>query len=200
MQEATRIILPIYFVAFFGIAFLWRSWQVRKATGINPYVIGSADDVYGYIGRVFRVTMVLVLGLVVVFSVSPGHYGRFGAIEVFENDWIQTAGLLLLAASLVFVAVAQKQMGASWRIGVDKKHRTELVETGLFKLSRNPIFLAMRFTLVGFFLTIPSWAMLIAFFVGEVSMQVQVRLEEQHLRGLHGETYDGYCSRVRRWL
>jgi protein-S-isoprenylcysteine O-methyltransferase Ste14 len=200
MQEALRVILPVYFVAFFGLAFLWRSIQVRRMTGRNPYVIGKADDVYGYIGRVFRVTMVFVLALVLLFAASPDFYRQLGAVEVFENDWWRGAGVLLLAVSLVLVAVAQKQMGASWRIGVDREHRTELVDTGLFGVSRNPIFLALRLTLVGFFLTVPSWTMLIAVLVGEVSMQVQVRLEEQHLRAMHGDVYERYCERVRRWI
>ena len=31
-------------------------------------------------------------------------------------------------------------------------------------------------------------------------MQVQVRLEEQHLTSLHGKVYEAYRAQVRRWL
>jgi protein-S-isoprenylcysteine O-methyltransferase Ste14 len=34
----------------------------------------------------------------------------------------------------------------------------------------------------------------------EVVIQVQVRLEEKHLSGLHGSAYDQYFSKVPRWL
>jgi protein-S-isoprenylcysteine O-methyltransferase Ste14 len=33
------------------------------------------------------------------------------------------------------------QMGDSWRIGIDQEQKTSLVRHGVFKLSRNPIFL-----------------------------------------------------------
>ena len=52
----------------------------------------------------------------------------------------------------------------------------------------------------GVVLVAPSAAMLVRLVAGELLMQVQVRMEEQHLTGLHGERYAAYCKRVRRWL
>jgi protein-S-isoprenylcysteine O-methyltransferase Ste14 len=74
------------------------------------------------------------------------------------------------------------------------------VQGGLFAISRNPIFLAMRVTLLGLFLVLPSAATLSLLVAGEILMQVQVRLEEEHLASLHGAEYAAYCHRVRRWL
>jgi protein-S-isoprenylcysteine O-methyltransferase Ste14 len=51
-------------------------------------------------------------------------------------------------------------MGASWRIGIDSANATELVSKGLFSVSRNPIFLAIRLALLGFFLVAPNAATL----------------------------------------
>jgi protein-S-isoprenylcysteine O-methyltransferase Ste14 len=36
--------------------------------------------------------------------------------------------------------------------------------------------------------------------LGEALMQIQVRLEEEYLRRTHGEEYQKYCQRTRRWL
>jgi protein-S-isoprenylcysteine O-methyltransferase Ste14 len=91
-------------------------------------------------------------------------------------------------------------MGLSWRIGIDTAHATELVQHGLFGVSRNPIFLAMRLSLLGLLLVYPAAATLALLVAGEILIQVQVRLEEQHLLGLHGDAYRAYCARVRRWL
>ena len=95
---------------------------------------------------------------------------------------------------------AQAQMGMSWRIGIATAHRTDLVQNGLFSLSRNPIFLAMRVSLMGLFLALPAAATLALLCAGEILMQVQVRLEEQHLLASHGQAYADYRERVRRWL
>jgi len=200
MEESLRIILPVYLVVYFAVAFVWRSVVVYKTTGINPYVLGGSDNAYDYIGVVFRLTFLALVGAVLLFSVFSGFYGYAAPINWLERDFVRWAGLALLAASLVWTAVAQMQMGASWRIGIDKKNRTELVQKGLFAVSRNPIFLGMRLALAGFFLTIPNAVTLLTLGLGDVLMQIQVRLEEEHLKGLHGEKYAEFCRAVRRWL
>lgn len=200
MEDVLRIILPLYLVVYFAVAFLWRSVAVYRATGINPYVLGKTDSAYDYIGVVFRLTFLAIVGVIFLFSLFSGFYAYVAPIEWLERDFVRWSGLVLLVASLVWTAVAQTQMGTSWRIGIDKKNQTGLVEKGLFTVSRNPIFLGMRLALAGFFLTIPNAVTLLTLGLGDVLMQIQVRLEEEHLGSLHGEKYAEYCRRVRRWL
>lgn len=90
--------------------------------------------------------------------------------------------------------------GVVWRIGIDTERETELVQGGLFAISRNPIFLAMRVQLLGLFLVVPSAVTLALLVAGEILLQVQVRLEEAYLCDLHGDRYLAYSARVRRWL
>jgi protein-S-isoprenylcysteine O-methyltransferase Ste14 len=200
MEDVLRIILPVYLVIYFAVAFVWRSVVVYKKTGINPYVLGGSDNAYDYIGVVFRLTFLAVVGVIILFSVFSGFYDYAAPVRWLERDLIRWFGLMLLVASLVWTAIAQFQMGASWRIGIDKKNRTELVEKGLFTVSRNPIFLGMRLALAGFLLTIPNAVTLLTMVLGDVLMQIQVRLEEEHLSNLHGERYAEFCGRVRRWI
>jgi protein-S-isoprenylcysteine O-methyltransferase Ste14 len=41
---------------------------------------------------------------------------------------------------------------------------------------------------------------LLALVLGVVLIQIQVRLEEEHLKALHGGKYEEYRCRVRRWV
>jgi protein-S-isoprenylcysteine O-methyltransferase Ste14 len=200
MEDVLRIILPAYLIIYFAVAFVWRSVVVYKTTGINPYVLGGSDNAYDYIGFVFRLTFLAVVGVIILFSAFSGFYDYAAPIAWLEHDFVRWFGLGFLVASLIWTAVAQVQMGASWRIGIDQENRTELVEQGLFKLTRNPIFLGMRIALAGFFLTIPNAVTLLTYVLGDVLMQIQVRLEEEHLRSLHGERYAEFTKRVRRWI
>lgn len=130
---------------------------------------------------------------------APTRRAR-SALEVLAAVPAAACGWLLLLAALAWVVVAQAQMGAAWRIGMHSARPTALVQHGLFARSRNPIFLALRVELLGFFLVLPGAATAALLVAGEAPMQVQVRLEEQHLRTLHGAAYADYCARVRRWL
>ncbi|MEZ5057111.1 MAG: isoprenylcysteine carboxylmethyltransferase family protein [Saprospiraceae bacterium] len=102
--------------------------------------------------------------------------------------------------SLILVWVAQSQMANSWRIGIDEKNKTELVTTGLFSFSRNPIFLGVMIANVGLLFIIPNAFTLLIVSLSTVSINTQIRLEEDFLIRSHGENYRDYLKRVRRWL
>jgi protein-S-isoprenylcysteine O-methyltransferase Ste14 len=108
-------------------------------------------------------------------------------------------GWALVAASLGVLVLAQAQMGAAWRIGID--HRaTPLVTQGLYGVVRNPIYSAMDLVLAGVVLVAPSpWSLAAALGVA-VALAVQTRLEEEHLALLHGPTYHAYAARVGRFV
>ena len=74
------------------------------------------------------------------------------------------------------------------------------MQSGVFRYSRNPIFLGMIVTLTGFFLTIPNALTLLFLVLGFVLIQIQVRLEEEFLIKIHGETYIKFCQEVNSWV
>lgn len=192
--------LLIYCILYFLLAFVWRSVLVYRRTGINPLVIPTGDDAYSYVGRAFKVITAATAAAVILPAFYPPSLSWFVPIPSLMTSGVHTAGWCILLASLLWLLVAQGQMGASWRIGIDEKNVTALVQHGLYRYSRNPIFLGMRLNLLGLFLVIPNAITLCVGVAGELAIQVQVRLEEAHLSGLHGQRYRDYQDRVRRWL
>jgi protein-S-isoprenylcysteine O-methyltransferase Ste14 len=174
--------------------------MVWKRTGVNPVVFKGSDDAHDFIGRIFKLLFALVAGVVLAFSLSPQLYRYSVPIEWLDHTFLRWVGMAFLLLSLLWTVLAQAQMGESWRIGIDREHRTPLVQAGVFGFSRNPIFLGMMFTLLGLFLVIPNALTLLAFVIGVVLIHIQVRLEEEFLSRAHGENYTSYCRRVRRWL
>ena len=200
MDDALRIILPLYLLAFFGIAFVWRSFLVWKQTGINPYVVGKTDKPIDFIENIYPIPVLILIAVTIVYAFFPGVYQYATPVAWLENSIVKIVGLVFMAFALVWTATAQMQMGKSWRIGIDTENKTDLVEKGLFTASRNPIFFGMRTALFGFFLTLPNAFTLLAIGLADVLMQIQVRLEEEFLKSAHGENYEAYCRKVRRWI
>lgn len=187
-----------FYLAFFAIAFVWPTWRLWRAERINALVLPFDDTAYGEVSKGFRL---LILGLFAVLIAAVWlPMDLFGPLLWLDHAPVRIVGAGLLLASLALIVVAQAQMAGSWRIGIDTGRRTALVHTGVFSRSRNPIFLSMRINLFGLLLIWPNAATFAAFLLGEVLMQVQVRLEEDHLGRMLGAEYEDYRVRTPRWV
>lgn len=192
--------LVFWLLVYFAVAFVLPSYRVWKKTGINPVTFRGADNAHDYIGKLFKIVMLGLTLVVILYAFAPDYYHFLLPVVWLENRIVQYTGIGLLIISLVWTVLAQIQMGNSWRIGIDEDKKTVLVQTGIFRFSRNPIFLGMIFTLLGVFLTIPNALTLLFLVLGFVLIQIQVRLEEEFLSRMHGAEYDEFRRQVRRWL
>lgn len=200
MNEFLRIFLPTYFIVYFGIAFVAKSVIVAKRIGKNPLVLPKDDSAYGLIGFYFKLTMIFMFVYVLLFAFAPTFYDKYLPIKELETSTIQFFGLGLLTFALIWTIIAQGHMKNSWRIGIDTETKTELITTGLFQFSRNPIFFGMIISLVGLFLTTPNALTGLFLILGYVLIQIQIRLEEEFLTKEHGQNYLTYKQKVRRLI
>ena len=197
---ALKIFLLVYLILFYGVAFFWRTYRVWRTTGINPYRLSEKEGLSGFMAAYFRLIVAGTILVVLIMIFADSFYQALTPITWLERPLVTGIGLVLLVVAFAWVAVAQAQMGTSWRIGIDTENKTALVTEGLFRLSRNPIFLGMRLNLLGLFLVLPNAVTLALWLLGDVSIQTQVYLEEEHLLTLHRDAYEQYRRRVRRWL
>lgn len=200
MDEILRLTLPIYFIIYFGLAFVLKSVIVARRIGKNPLVLPKDDSAYGLIGLYFKLTLVAMFLYVLAFAFFPAWHDNFLPIISIDNLTIKYIGLGLLAIALIWTIIAQAHMKNSWRIGIDTETKTELVTAGLFRLSRNPIFFGMILSLLGLFLTTPNALTGLFLILGYILIQIQIRLEEEFLTKEHGQNYLTYRQKVRRLI
>lgn len=76
-----------------------------------------------------------------------------------------------------------------------------VVSTGPFRVTRNPMYLGLLLSLVGwaFYLSNILAVLMLPVFVGYMT-RFQILPEERALRQKFGEAYAQYAARVRRWL
>jgi len=199
MELFFKSVLFGYFFLFLVMALLWRSYLIYKKTGINALTQSNQHSFLKFLAIVFKIHLIMILGLVVdyVFEYNVLTGNRFDFLPI---RFTASIGCLILFMSFMIIMTAQNQMKISWRIEIDARNSTPLIEAGLFRYSRNPIFLALRLSYFAMFLIVPCPYSLITFLIGDLAFQAQVRQEEQHLSRTHGAEYRDYCSRAPRWL
>ncbi|WP_245893517.1 methyltransferase family protein [Polaribacter butkevichii] len=117
-----------------------------------------------------------------------------------ENSTLHKICWALLFLSLIVVWISQSQMANSWRIGIDENNKTKLVTNGMFSISRNPIFLGIMIANIGLFLAIPNAFTLLIISLSTISINTQIRLEEEFLKREFENDYLEYAKKVRRWI
>lgn len=194
------MILFIYFLIYFFLVFVLRSFLLWKNTGVNPLTFNKGDDAHGYNGKVFGIISIIELIVVSIYAFIPSLHKYLLPFWYLENESLQYVGWGLLILSLIMVWLAQSNMRESWRIGIDEENKTELITSGFFAFSRNPIFLGIMIANVGLFLVLPNAFTLLIIALSTTSINTQIRLEEEFLTTEHGKQYITYKSKVNRWI
>lgn len=195
-----QIVLPIFTLLYLLQVFVIQSWLQYKKTGIKPYVFGNSDSAHDYCGRIYRFMILstwISIGFYSFFQTGYAYLMPFGYLE---SEWLQHPGMGLALVAFIWIVIAQNQMAKSWRIGINYEEKTELVRHGLFSVSRNPVFLGVLVSYLGTFLVIPNALTFATLAVTFVTLQLQVRLEEDYLEKQHADDFLEYKSTVRRWI
>lgn len=187
----------ILFIAFLAFAVAGRialQYKITGDHGVRPVKRSSSS-----------ITLVssslLLVSFSAMFSVS-----LLDALAMLEprltlNPLIKIVGIITSLAGITLTIVAQYQMGAAWRIGVDESEKTELIRQGIYALIRNPIYTGVMFFGLGLLLILPNITMLVSLIICCVSIEMHVRyVEEPHLHSLHGEAFQHYVNSSGRYF
>ncbi|MFH2044310.1 MAG: isoprenylcysteine carboxylmethyltransferase family protein [Pseudomonadota bacterium] len=113
---------------------------------------------------------------------------------------IKIVGIIVLILGLLFYISAVLSIGKSWRIGIDRKKSGDLVTTGVFSWSRNPIYVALDLLASGTLLLQGELIFLILALCIVITLHVQILQEEKFLIQVHGDDYKQYCTKVGRYF
>jgi protein-S-isoprenylcysteine O-methyltransferase Ste14 len=120
--------------------------------------------------------------------------------QLFQSSPLAWMGVLLCLIGLLLMAWSVISFGRSFRVGIDAEHPGGLVTSGAFAVSRNPIYTAFAFILLGQFLVFPHWLLLVYLLAGFWLLDRQSRREEAFLQSHYGDEYTRYRQKVRRYL
>lgn len=138
----------------------------------------------------------LAFGLITVFVLNEYYPGpRFTSLAG------QVAGGVFIVIGLLLLVVSNSSFLRAGTDAIPFRNVTALVTTGVYRFTRNPMYLGMAAVLLGCAVTVGSSLALLVPLVFAIIVEWRfIRPEEDMLRGLFPEDFPAYCARVRRWL
>ncbi|MFN2232546.1 MAG: methyltransferase family protein [Anaerolineae bacterium] len=110
-------------------------------------------------------------------------------------------GILPLAAGIALNLLADRDFHQAETTVKPFENSSALVTTGVFRISRNPMYLGYMLILLGVGLLLRSLVPLVVIPVfGYLMARVFIRTEETMLQETFGPAWDAYAKRVRRWI
>ena len=190
----------IFLLSYFGITLGLRSIILYRKTKINTGDVFLKGTGKRKAGKLILVAMFLMIVVAINFIWIPGNYKYLLPIGYLEIGLIQTIGFVLSIVGQLMGFIAQLQMKNSWRLGVDNNTDIELVTNGLFSISRNPIYLFLGISFLGFFLIAPNIISIACCSLMMFGVNEKIKDEEQFLSDKFGNLFLEYQKSVRRWI
>jgi len=119
----------------------------------------------------------------------------------FVGQRALSGALGLLGLSLGVIAIAGFRRAKTTVHPMDPSQASTLVITGLYKITRNPMYLGLLLILSAISIRLgnPLNVGVLIFFIWFMT-EFQIKAEEESLREKFGEDYSAYCKKVRRWI
>jgi protein-S-isoprenylcysteine O-methyltransferase Ste14 len=164
-----------------------------KRTGTRAVHFGKLDN------SDFAIPPVALLYFYTVFAAAFG-WPLVSTQRFFRSTVVAWLGVGLCGMAIVVLVLSLVSFGRSFRVGIDVDKPGRLVTTGIFALSRNPIYVGFFLFLVGQLLVFPNWVPLVYLGAGTWLFHRQVLREEDFMKQHYGNEYLEYCSGVRRYV
>jgi protein-S-isoprenylcysteine O-methyltransferase Ste14 len=190
-------------VAIALLIFVGKAVYLRLGGNINPIAIGG-----GKRGLLLAVELIAVAGLV-VWVVEGLLFAFHAGFRIFpppldapliDSLSAKFIGVALVTLGLILLALAFVSFGDSWRVGLDVKTPGALVTTGIFAVSRNPIYVFLDIWFIGIFLINGALIFLIFAVLAIAVLHWQILQEECFLLKLYGQSYQNYCATTGRYV
>ena len=187
-------LMGIFYAAYLGKKYIQRRQGITTnqiGKGAKPRKVLLIENIMGW--ATFAVIPVEIFSIIIFPKMT-----LLPALR--ECPALQWTGLGITAIGIAFFIVAMLTMADSWRAGIPDKDRTELVQNGIYRISRNPAFVGFDLMYIGLLLAFPNILHLLFALFPVIMLDLQIRQEEEFCREAFGREYEEYRKRVRRYL
>ena len=189
--------IPVALLCVCGAGLVWRAGRSSKRYGRSPIRLFHS----GRTVQNIREIRVVGLGLVLVYQAFATGFGFYIPLAgLLFVPWPKS-GVAVFALGVALIATAIADMGPSWQMGFDQTVPEHgLVRTGVFRLSRNPIYLGLDLLFIGWLLVLPTLLSAIILVGVALGVRRQAIDEEEYLQRTYSSEFRVWASEVGRFV
>ena len=142
--------------------------------------------------------VVLIVCLVLMWLISreTASLEIDSEIKLLASSFMFILGVCIAVAGIVSFRKAKTTVNP-----LKPEEATHLVVVGIFKYTRNPMYLGMLSVTIGMLIKLSNpWAVVMVLVFYFYINRYQIIPEERAMQKLFGDQFTGYAKRVRRWL
>ncbi|TRX53969.1 methyltransferase family protein [Thalassomonas sp. M1454] len=141
--------------------------------------------------------LVLIAALLMYFSPNPIVFFNLP----LEVVYYLTRALCVLSVVIILSGIYCFKKANTTVDPTNPSKSSELVDFGIYKFTRNPMYLGFAVMLLAMAIKMQTLVALLWLLVFVLYMtRFQIKPEEQALNKIFGVAYVDYCQRVRRWV
>lgn len=170
---------------------------------INVIALGSSKKVAPCLLELFLYGGAVIWSFEVFFSAIQSKFHIFPSpfdIKLIDILFLKLIGVFIIVIGFFIFVRAVVSLGDSWRIGSEQTKKSKLVTTGMYALSRNPIYLFFDLYFIGTFLINGTLIFLLFMLTMILVFHYQSIQEEKILRTLYGKEYEEYWNKTPRYF
>jgi protein-S-isoprenylcysteine O-methyltransferase Ste14 len=189
-------------LALFLSIFLGRTLHLRIRQNIAAITLDVCKGWQGLV-EVVLFSLVNVWAIEVVLYAIQADFRLFPALlhtPLLNGTLTKVAGLVLVALGLALFIRALRDLDTSWRLGIDEKQPGKLVTTGVYAISRHPIYLFFNLYFWGTFLLNGTLVFVFFAILIAANLHLQILMEERFLLRVYGSAYREYMLCTGRYL
>ena len=194
-----RWFLALFYCAV-GMFYILRIRLLSRSLNQPVTYKGEPGSQHWQAHQTFRFFRVLILVVCLARVAWPSLDTWLLPIPMLWHPNIMLAGCGLLTLSFAGIVAVNLYMKQEWRSGSRPGEPGQLITTGPYSVTRNPMMAMVLAGQLAFFLAMPSAFTLICLVVGVWAVTTQVNVEQSELMARFGEEYRRYTEVTPRWL